>query len=169
MSDPNLLHMLRLFLPSQIAVDISINPLPSVIISFIFSLVQNPPEMTPSQKELPKMPSDPGNDGSSSVNKSELQTHYLLTLKSRTGTGSLAHFVKPCVKEPSPPEGTRNSSSVRAEPPWTTWHRPSRLWTDPTHNVTTPETLYSFYSDNIVDIETPISAKCNKKRSRQTA
>jgi hypothetical protein len=117
MSEPYLLHMLRLFIPSQIAVDFSINSLPSVINSFVFSLVQNPPDMTPSLKELPKMPSATGNAGSSSVNKSELQTHYLSTLKSRKGTDSLALFVKPCVKEPSPPEGTRNSSSGRAEPP----------------------------------------------------
>jgi hypothetical protein len=169
MSDPKLLHMLRLFIPSQIAVDFSINPLPSVIISFIFSLVQNPPDMTLSPKELPKMTSAPRNAGSSSVNNLELQIHYLSTLKSWTGTDSLAPFVKPCMKEPSPPEGTWNSSLGHAEPPWTTWHRPSGLWTDPAHDVMTPETLHYFYSNTIMDIETPIPAKCNNKRSRQTA
>jgi hypothetical protein len=123
--------MLRLFIPTQISEDFTINHLPSKIISFILSLVQIPPYMTPSSKARPRIPCDPGNAGLNSVNKLELQTHYLSSLKSRTGTDYLEPFVKPCAKEPSHQEGSRISSSGHAEPPWTTWHRPSKLWTDP--------------------------------------
>jgi hypothetical protein len=132
MPDPDLVHMLHLFIPEQIAEDFIVNQLPSEIISFIFSLMQKMPEMMPSPKEQPRTPIDPGNDGLSSVNKSELQTHYLSSLKSQKGTESLAPFVKPRAKEPSHQEGSRNSSLGRAEPPWTTWCKPSELWTDPT-------------------------------------
>jgi hypothetical protein len=169
MSDSDLVHMLRLFIPEQIAEAFTINQLPNEIVSFICSLVQNKPETMPSPKVQPKMPSDPGTDGSHSVNKSELQTHYLSSLQSQNGTDSLAPFVKPCAREPSQQDVSRNSSTGHAEPPWTTWHRPSELWTDPTPDAMTPGTLHSFYKDNTADIETQIPVKCSKKRSHPVA
>jgi hypothetical protein len=51
--DPDLVNMLRISPPKHIVEDFTINQLPIKIISFIFSLVQNPPEPTPSSKEKP--------------------------------------------------------------------------------------------------------------------
>jgi hypothetical protein len=92
MSDPNLIHMICLFIPEQIAVDFTINHLPSKTISFVFSLVLKMPEMAPSPKGQPTTPSDAGQDGSSYMNKSE------------------SPFVKPCAKEPSQQDVSQNSS-----------------------------------------------------------
>jgi hypothetical protein len=68
MPDPDLVHMLLLFIPEKIAADFTINQLPSKVFSFIFSLAQKTPETAPSPTEQPRTPCDPGNSGSSSVN-----------------------------------------------------------------------------------------------------
>jgi hypothetical protein len=71
MHDPDLIHMLCLFFPEQIAEEFTINQFPREIVSFIFSLVQKTPETMLSPKGQPRTHSGPGKEGPHLANTSD--------------------------------------------------------------------------------------------------
>jgi hypothetical protein len=112
-----------------------------------------------------RMQKDPGQGGSSSVKKLELQMRYLSNLKLKNGTESSAPSGRPYKNEAYLQRATQGSSLEHDMPPWIMWHRPSGQWTGLSHDVTTLRTFRSFYKGNAMIISTPTPVKSNRKQS----
>ena len=169
LSDEELTARLLAKFPEQVPSTFKISPLPDIISSAIFYLLQTEKPVMLLLPTLTVVPTPHGADGSSSSScaASDQRTHSSTASQPTTGSDSSWPSPKPfeTASSANPLKDMTSWLRVHAKPPSIMWARPSPQPADLTQDMTAAATLSLFYSDCSGDTRTTTPGPPSRKRS----
>jgi hypothetical protein len=163
LTDFELTILITSSVPEQVPFGFQIHPLPTKIVSWVTSLLQNQPAGIPWSKQQIRSKLSLGQDTKITYIPLESKmTHTSTNFPDSNDTKSLGLSATQLEKVDYLINKTKLLNLKQLDPPSIMWHRPTSWLTDQIHDSTTITNLHSFYKDNYAVTKIQTNQKYNR-------